>query len=711
MTEAAFRRILLRLILPPMIALVLLGVIYGWQMDLLIQRAARIDRADMAIAQAGQLLGVMVDEETGVRGYLATGERLFLGPYDAALRNVGSLFAGLRQLASHGAEEDARIDGIEKAFRDFANLNEMLVATRPADAERTRLLLQQKDAMDDLRRRIADLVSAEDALRNNRSVLLASSIEHVRYLAILGNILLAAVIAWSTITSFRGASKVYNKQLSAVQLQHDWLHTTLKSIGDAVIACDAEGRVSFMNLVAENLTGWKTSEARGRPLSEVFKIVHERSREPVESPVDKVRRLGVIVGLANHTVLLKRGGGEVSIDDSGAPIRNNQGEMEGVVLVFRDIEERRAAERALAQKTAELEALLFHAPVGVALFDRDHRYLRVNRELAAINGFPDADHVGRAAHEIDPENAHFVDRILGRVFHEGIAIQEEVITAAREDSGLQRQWITWFFPVLQEHHAAPVSAGAIILETTEKWRAEEALRRAEKLAVVGRLTASIAHEMNNPLESVTNLLYLALHDSSLAPETRTFLDQAQRELTRASAIATQTLRFAKRSTAPAEVDLREILDGVLLMFTGRLSSTRIEVIRRFQAAPRMHGHQNELTQLFVNLIGNAIEALKGEGRLIVSVRSAMDRRLGIRGVSVAIADTGGGIPYSLRKKIWEPFFTTKNETGTGLGLWLVDEMVRNNRGSIRMRSSSEEVGHGTVFRVFLPLAGSNQSSG
>jgi len=198
------------------------------------------------------------------------------------------------------------------------------------------------------------------------------------------------------------------------------------------------------------------------------------------------------------------------------------------------------------------------------------------------------------------------------------------------------------------------------------------LRKTEKLAAAGRLAASIAHEINNPLEAVTNLLYLLHNHPSLDGEARQYAEMAQGELARVSEITQQTLRFYRQSTRPTHCNLSEILDSVLLLHNARIHGANVEVSREYQPTEDLLCFGGELRQLFANLIGNAIDAVpRSGGRLRVRVRPAQawygDKRAA--GVRVTIADTGSGMTDEVRLRIFEPFFTTKETTGTGLGLW------------------------------------------
>lgn len=233
-------------------------------------------------------------------------------------------------------------------------------------------------------------------------------------------------------------------------------------------------------------------------------------------------------------------------------------------------------------------------------------------------------------------------------------------------------------------------------------QSEEALRKSEKLAIAGRMAASIAHEINNPLESVINLVYLSSTSESLA-DVRKYLTTAQQELERVTAITAHTLRFYREPSGPGPVNINDILDSVLLLFSSRLTHADVEVHKDVQQAPTMIGLAGELRQLFANLIGNALDAMRHGGTLRLRVRAASDpadRQR--RGVRIVIADTGQGISPGNREKIFEPFFTTKGQTGTGLGLWISSEIVQKHQGTIRVKSRVKSGHTGTVFSIFLP---------
>jgi signal transduction histidine kinase len=226
-------------------------------------------------------------------------------------------------------------------------------------------------------------------------------------------------------------------------------------------------------------------------------------------------------------------------------------------------------------------------------------------------------------------------------------------------------------------------------------RAEESLRKSEKLAVAGRLAASIAHEINNPLEAIGNLLYI-MGTSESIPEIKGCLTLAEEQLARVSEIAKQTLRFHRETTHPVPVLLSEVVESVLVLYAARLRSARIHVTNRFRPTAPIHGFAGELRQLVANLVGNAMDAMRSGGTLQIRIRPCSLK--GKSGVRLTVSDSGSGIPAPIRSTLFEPFVSTKENTGTGLGLWVSGQIVRRHSGTIRVKSK-ERVG--TTFSVFL----------
>jgi PAS domain S-box-containing protein len=478
-----------------------------------------------------------------------------------------------------------------------------------------------------------------------------------------------------------------------------------ESIGDGVIVTDTASRVTLMNPVAQQLTGWNEQQALGLPLKQVFRIVHEMTRFEMESPVDKVRRLGTVVSFAHHTMLLQRDGNEVHIDDSAAPIREPDGSLSGIVLIFRDIGVRRRLEhhreallREVRERYAELEATYNNVAVAMALIDtKEFRYLRVNQKLCEMLGQSRGAILGATVSEV---SAHFVG--LEEALHavaNGQSITGGLTEGEASNSpGVKRYWTMDFTPV-RGADGSVIAIAAASVEITRQKQAEAALMQSEKLAAVGRLASSIAHEINNPLESITNLLFL-ISRQDLPDQTTQYVAMAERELRRVSQITSQTLRFHKQSTKPSQVSCNQLIDEVLAIHQGRLLNSGIRVEKRMRADRPVQCFEGEIRQVISNLVGNAIDAMLPGGRLVLRTRAMAER-----GVVITVADTGSGISATTARKIFEPFFTTKGYSGTGLGLWISKEIMSRHQGKLTLRSSQNPGRSGTVFTAYLPFAG------
>ena len=265
-------------------------------------------------------------------------------------------------------------------------------------------------------------------------------------------------------------------------------------------------------------------------------------------------------------------------------------------------------------------------------------------------------------------------------------------------------WIASDYPV----HTTPIEVrwvGLIVMDASERKRNEEALRQTEKLAATGRLAASIAHQINNPLEAITNLLYLLTDHLGLEDTARDYARLAAEEVRRISEITQQTLRFYRQTTLPDRANVAEVLDSVLSLHRMRLHNLTISAERQYDPTIDLYCFSGELRQIFANLVGNAIDAMPQGGRLSVRARRSTDwANPSRRGVRFQIFDTGSAMSPAVQKRIFEPFFTTKEITGTGLGLWVSLELIAKHQGSIRVRSrvSSKDGPSGTIFALFFP---------
>ncbi len=233
-------------------------------------------------------------------------------------------------------------------------------------------------------------------------------------------------------------------------------------------------------------------------------------------------------------------------------------------------------------------------------------------------------------------------------------------------------------------------------DLTDEKRAQEHSRNAERLATLGRLAATVAHEINNPLDVLSNIFFL-LNDKPLPESARELVRMGEAEVQCIAEITRATLRYSRGTPQPAEATLSDILDTVLAMYSGQIRSRNVQVTKRYRTEGKIVARAGELRQVFANLIGNALDALPNGGMLRVSLT-----RFGSAGYLVCVADRGSGMPADVREHMFEPFFTTKGASGTGLGLWIARDLVRSHRGSIRVRSYTQPGRSGTVFVVRIP---------
>jgi len=325
-----------------------------------------------------------------------------------------------------------------------------------------------------------------------------------------------------------------------------------------------------------------------------------------------------------------------------------------------------------------------------------------NKAAQRIFGYTPEEMVGRPITTIIPLELHSDEtRILAKL-QRGERIEHFETVRLRKNGELVDVSLT-VSPV-RDDNGRVIGAAKIARDITERRKAEQALRTSEKLASAGRMAATMAHEINNPLESVVNLLYLACSDAALTPQTRAYLTAADEELARVSHITKQTLGFYRESTAPLPTRISELFESLLLVYGPRIRNKKINLqidADREIEAPAVRG---ELRQVLANVLQNSIEAVEAGGRIGVRIAPRHRWRDRAAGVQITVADNGSGIDPADKGKIFEPFFTTKKDFGTGLGLWVSKGIMDRHGGDIRVRSRVHPAKSWTVISIFLPLA-------
>jgi PAS domain S-box-containing protein len=380
---------------------------------------------------------------------------------------------------------------------------------------------------------------------------------------------------------------------------------------------------------------------------------------------------------------------------------------DAVCMVVTDLTEQKRDEAILSEgKLAKL--IVDQAAEAIAVCDSEGKIVMCNRILDQLAGssvlfqpFDEAFKFFYNERDCDPLEDEGAFRIQSAI--SGRVTRGVEVCLRRDDEQI---------PLLLS--AAPIklpggSLGCVItlFNIEERKRAEATLRKSEKLAATGQLAATIAHEINNPLEAVTNLLFLMGMNPQLPDSLRGFLSQAETELSRISHITRQTLAFHRESKDPLPASVRELVSSVVFLYERKFRERGIKIIQEISFDGKIYCFENELRQLLSNLVVNALDATPDGGRVLIRAYGWKERRGRPQGVRIVVADNGRGIPVENRSRIFSPFFTTKGERGTGLGLWVSETIVHKHQGSLSVRSSTKPGCSGTVFSVFLPVRGQN----
>ena len=490
---------------------------------------------------------------------------------------------------------------------------------------------------------------------------------------------------------------------------HESLKITLASIGDAVIATDTQGRITLLNAVAETLTGWLAEEAIGRPLSEIFRIINADTRAAVESPVDRVLRTGITVGLANHTLLIGRHGREIPIDDSGAPIRSADGQIAGVVLIFRDIAERYRAESArqkLLEADERLVGILTNINDGFLVVDRHWQLTFLNNKVSDLVQRPCEELLGTTLWQALPSIV-------------GTPAEVEMLRAMRENVPVRCVFQYEPLRVWFDAGAYPSGDGLALLirDVTENQRLEGQLRQAQKMEAIGRLAGGIAHDFNNLLTVINGYAEYALQEIPSDFALRDSINQILLAGRRAAELTNGLLTFSRKSVRqPAVLKINDTIRATEKMLR-RLVGEDIEIVPVLgENLWEIEADRSQLEQIVVNLAANARDAMPKGGVLTIETSnayldSAAGQRLGLPPgpyTVLAVTDTGHGMDAATQSHMFEPFFTTKGPGhGTGLGLSTVYGIVKQSGGAISVYSERDR---GTSFKIFFPNPKSAASS-
>ncbi len=552
------------------------GFIVRRQLNAQIASQVWVAHTQQVLYELGQTESLIKDAETGQRGFLYTGRDKYLAPYIDAGTHLDAHLDTLATLISDNPQQQKRVEELRRlSHSKLQELAATITLYRLGKTNEARALVLSDTGLQ-VMQRIRDLVNSmqqeELTLHDTRSLIYERSVRVTitcLYLASLVAVIGLGLLAFFILRQIT----LQQRHASQLRAREEWFRVTLTSVGEAVIATDNQGQVTFLNPHAERMIGLSARDAQGKTVEEVFPIFNEYSLQNVENPIKKVMESGTIVGLANHTVLRHRNGTLTPIEDSAAPIWDDADQLVGVVLVFRD--------------------------------------------------------------------------------------------------------------------------------ATENRRAHELLRKTEKLAAAARLSATMAHEINNPLEAVANLIYIAKGIKGTPPDAVECLTLAEQEVERVSHIARQTLGFYRETNVAERIDIRALVESVLKIYSNKFKSKDIAVTCEFEKCPLLDGRAGEMKQAIANLIGNAADAVGVHGSITVKLRcEGVDSGTNVH---LTIEDDGPGIKPEQLHQIFEPFYTTKKDVGTGLGLWVTKEIVDRHGGKIEVEMLEGARQKGAAFVIILPV--------
>jgi PAS domain S-box-containing protein len=502
----------------------------------------------------------------------------------------------------------------------------------------------------------------------------------------------------------------------------EWLRVTLRSIADAVVATDTSGFVSFMNAAAEELTGFTLGEAQGRPLEEVFRVVDETTRRAVENPAARALREGRVVGVANHSLLFDGEGTERAIEDSAAPIRRADGSIDGVVLVFRDVSERRHAERELRDSEQRYRALVEGTKdYAIFLLAPDGTVASWNAAAQRIKGWRADEIVGRHFSSFYPPEdvaAGWPDEELrraaaaGRFEDEGWRVRKDgsqfwanvVITALRDDAGR----LTGFSKITRDLTERRQAERAMRERQEQVHELERARATAEVLAEQDRrkdeFLAMLSHELRNPLAPMLNAVHLL--ESQSTGDDRQALAVIERQIGHLTRIVDDLLEVSRVTTGRVRLvrslcDVRDIAGRAVESVRSQVGRRGVELRLGMPSEPLcVDGDPTRLEQVVVNLLTNAVKYTEADGRIDVVLAREDDEAV------LRVRDTGMGIAPELLPHVFDLFTQSartldRAQGGLGVGLTIVRRLVEMHGGNVSAASSG--VGRGSEFTVRLPL--------
>jgi PAS domain S-box-containing protein len=465
----------------------------------------------------------------------------------------------------------------------------------------------------------------------------------------------------------------------------------VNSSPDPIISKDLTGRIISWNRAAVRVFGYEEQEIIGQSILRLIppNFHHEEN--------ELWRKLRADESIDPYeTTWLSKGGGNIPVAVTVYPVRDESGTVIGASKLACDLSNRTQED----ESRFRLAAIVDSADDAIASKDLNGIVTSWNEGAYRMFGYTAAEMIGQPMLRIIPEELHYEEDEILRKLRVGERIDHYETTRRRKNG--ERIEVSVTISPIRNSTGRVTGASKIARDISDRKRIERMLIQSEKLAATGRMAATIAHEINNPLESVMNLIFLARQHSVADGKVHQYLLTAEEELERVSHIARQTLGYYKDTGSPSEVYLHDLVQNVLTVYNSKILSTGVSVDTRFNDLQKIIVSKGEMLQVFSNVIANALDSMRRGGALNISARK-FAAPVG-DGIQTVIRDSGTGIRPEHMEKIFEPFFTTKGDLGTGIGLWVARQLVETRGGQISVASSTEKENGGTTITIFIPFA-------
>jgi PAS domain S-box-containing protein len=697
--RARFRRALIVAVALPFLMMALMATGLLWALHQVVTADHAVQHTGQVVSQSFESLTLILDMETGVRGYISTGNRQFLAPY---LRSEPKVLPALDSLAGlveiEDVEEAQEISHIRTTLIDWERFASDAIRQQDAGAAAAAGIdnARGKFLMDNIRDKIASLVANENDRRANALLSARRSATLASRLGLLLSLAVAVIIAVFAVYELFAISRTYESALARADLfsrelskREAHFRVLAEAIPQIVWTASPEGTPEYFNQRWMEYTG-ASALARDPWL--------DRVHSDDLSPGGKAWRDSLSTGKALSAELRLR-------DASGAyrwhlgralPLRGENGAILRWLGTFTDIDDQKRAEEGLSR----LAAIVKSSEDAIYSKDLNGGITSWNRGAEKLYGYSAAEMIGKNVSILTPEDRLHENEDVLELLRRGESIEHiETVRLRKDHTPVE---VSLSISPIRNPFGEVKGASTIARDVTQRNRATETLRKTEKLAATGRLAGTMAHEINNPLEAVTHLLYLIDKSPSLDQAARNYTQIAMGEVDRIGHIAKQALGFYRETSAPVKVNIAELIRNVVELYAAGAQNKGVEIQTDITTEVEVVAFPGEMRQVFSNLIVNAVDAVGRGGLVKIRVKPARDWRSQAKGIRVLVSDNGPGIPPDVRPRIFEPFFTTKGERGTGIGLWVSEGVLQKQGGRIRLKSSTGAM-HGTTFSVFLPV--------